>query len=268
MNDITMTGLKIIVERVVRPVRASISCKRVMREELLSHVSGVFGEELSKHHDEQTALERTSLRFGNAIELTNQLQNSVPASNLISRFWKGRPEDSMLRIALRFVFVLAAVGLTILGAAVLALGWDRPWSLQELMALCSNLVFWFPVFLGLTLIIWLMQKSLYEASHLTATPRTGWTKPFVSAWGAAGVRRVIIVGGLGQFMVLMAVYVAANGLARSWSRDHLFSILETVPAMAFKALLCVVAAPVIAWPAVERRLYQEEWSSLPIEPSC
>ena len=41
MNESTLTQLKIIVERAVRPVRASISRKRKMREELLAHVSGV-----------------------------------------------------------------------------------------------------------------------------------------------------------------------------------------------------------------------------------
>jgi len=37
--------LKTIVERAVRPVRASASRKRRMREELLTHVVGVFEEE-------------------------------------------------------------------------------------------------------------------------------------------------------------------------------------------------------------------------------
>src|SRR5215470_5898455 len=34
MNESTLTQLKVIVERAVRPVQASISCKRKMREEL------------------------------------------------------------------------------------------------------------------------------------------------------------------------------------------------------------------------------------------
>ena len=47
MNESTLTQLKIIVERAVRPVRASTSRKRKMREELLAHVSGVFEEEFA-----------------------------------------------------------------------------------------------------------------------------------------------------------------------------------------------------------------------------
>ncbi len=56
MNDSTRTPLKILVERVVRPVRASISRKRKIREELLAHVSGAFEEELAKLGDRQAAL--------------------------------------------------------------------------------------------------------------------------------------------------------------------------------------------------------------------
>jgi hypothetical protein len=65
INESTLTQLKIIVEREVRPIRASTSRKGKMREELLAHVVGVFEEESAKLGDERTALERTALRFGN-----------------------------------------------------------------------------------------------------------------------------------------------------------------------------------------------------------
>ena len=97
MNESTLTQLKIIVERAVRPVRASTSRKRKMREELLAHVSTVFEEEAEKLGEERAALERTALRFGNPAEVTAQLQESVPASDGISRFWEGQPDESMLR---------------------------------------------------------------------------------------------------------------------------------------------------------------------------
>ena len=72
MNDSTLTQLKVLVERAVRPVRASSSRKRKMREELLAHVSAVFKEEAARLHDEQAALEGTAMRFGNPTELTIQ----------------------------------------------------------------------------------------------------------------------------------------------------------------------------------------------------
>jgi hypothetical protein len=52
MNESTLTHLKIIIERAIRPVRASMSCKCKMREELLAHVNGVFEEEFSQLDDE------------------------------------------------------------------------------------------------------------------------------------------------------------------------------------------------------------------------
>ena len=63
MNESTLTQLKIVVERAVRPVRASTARKRKMREELLAHVIGVFDEESAKLHHDRAALERTALRF-------------------------------------------------------------------------------------------------------------------------------------------------------------------------------------------------------------
>jgi hypothetical protein len=86
MNESTLRKLKIVVEQAVRPVEASVFCKRKMREELLAHVSDVFEEEAAKLGEEQAALERTALRFGNPVELTSQLQESVSASDVILRF--------------------------------------------------------------------------------------------------------------------------------------------------------------------------------------
>ena len=49
MNESTLTRLKILVERAVRPVRASMCHKLKMREELLAHVRAVFEEEEARH---------------------------------------------------------------------------------------------------------------------------------------------------------------------------------------------------------------------------
>jgi len=48
-----------------------------------------------------------------------------------------------------------------------------------------------------------------------------------------------------------------------WS--HVSSVLGTVPAMAFKASLCVIGGLVFVLQAVERRRHHEEWARLPIE---
>ena len=115
MNESTLTQLKIIVERAVRPVRASTSRKRKMREELLAHVSGAFEGESAQLGDDRAALERTALRFGNPAEVTAQLQESVPASDGITRFWEGRPGEATLWIFVRLACVASVCSLV--GAA-------------------------------------------------------------------------------------------------------------------------------------------------------
>ena len=267
MNESTLTQLKIIVERAVRPVRASITCKRKMREELLAHVSGAFEDELARLQDEHAALERTRVRFGDPTEVVNELQDSVSISDRVWRFWEGRPGESALRFALRYVSMQAAIGLAILGAVLIAAGWDRAWTYEEVVAVCSRLVFLLPVLVGLTLFVCAMEKALRGARHLTAAPQAGWKKSLASAWATSTVRRVMIVGGAGQFLLFMAIYIAGNWPARPWVRDHVVSIVDTVPAMAFKAGLCVFAGLVFVWAAVERRRHHEEWSCLPVDPA-
>jgi hypothetical protein len=51
----------------------------------------------------------------------------------------------------------------------------------------------------------------------------------------------MIIGGAVQFLLFMAIYIAANWPARPWVMNHLISIVDTVPAMAFKTGLCVFA---------------------------
>jgi hypothetical protein len=265
MNESTLTRLKIVVERAVRPVRASVSCKRKMREELLAHVIGVFEEEISRLDDEHTALERTALRFGNPSEVTSQLQESVPAGDGITQFFEGRPGESMNWGALRYVSGLGAVCLIVFGAILFAAGWDRGWSLEELKAVCSNVGVLPLVFFSIALTMYWMEKPLRGARHLTASPRPGLVKSLTSAWAVPRVRYVMVVAALCQFLLFMSIYISANWPTQPMDWDHLTSILDTVPAMAFKAAVCVFAALAFAWPAVERRRHHEEWSCLPIE---
>jgi hypothetical protein len=109
MTESTLTQLKVLVERAVRPVRASGGRRRRMREELLAHVSGVFEEEAVRLGDDQAALARTAERFGDPAALTGQLQEAVPISDAIDRFadrlWF-RPGESTLRRAVRYVLVV------------------------------------------------------------------------------------------------------------------------------------------------------------------
>jgi hypothetical protein len=65
------------VERAARPVHATEQRKLRMREELLAHLTQVFGEEQTRLNDETAALAATYERFGNSAELTAELNGSV-----------------------------------------------------------------------------------------------------------------------------------------------------------------------------------------------
>ncbi len=105
-----MKELRIIVERVVRPLHASVARKQQMREELFAHVTAAFDEEMTKDHDQKAALDRTSARFGDPAALRAQLQQSVPAGDWIrraaDRVWS-RPGESWWRRALRRALLIA-----------------------------------------------------------------------------------------------------------------------------------------------------------------
>ena len=64
MNDSVMTELKVVVERAVRPVRASNFRKRRMREELLGHLLEIYEEEAARLENEQASLEHARPLLG------------------------------------------------------------------------------------------------------------------------------------------------------------------------------------------------------------
>jgi hypothetical protein len=139
MNESTLTQLKILVERAVRPVRASTARKRTMREEFLAHVVGVFEEEAARLGDERAALERTALRFGNPAEVTSRLQESVPAGD--------RSGESALRLAAQLAAVFGALGFVPPGIILLIhgpRGRGTEWLIVPLMmaflAFCATLL--------------------------------------------------------------------------------------------------------------------------------
>ena len=114
MNEATLVALKVLVERVVRPVSAALRNKQKMREEMLAHVTAVFEQELGESDDEAAALARTAERFGDPAELTVQLQATVPLRDrfdrLLDRVWF-RPGEPTLRRAVRHALLLDGLAL-------------------------------------------------------------------------------------------------------------------------------------------------------------
>jgi hypothetical protein len=245
MNESTLTQLKIIVERAVRPVRASTSCKRKMREELLAHVVGVFEEESVKLGDDRAALERTALRFGNPAEVTSQLQESVPARDAVRRYWEGRPGEPAWRTAIRLAWVSGTFALVFtvffLAVASFTVGSVGAWPRETLLqSVCAVLAI--PAWLsGLVFLTSFMEKALYGPA------------------GRSRLKIALVFAGSWLFMLLWLAAVSWPTWSAEW--DH--------PGAAVVAGCLVVSAPCLPYALAQssllRRRYHEEWGRLPID---
>jgi hypothetical protein len=167
MDESTLTQLKIIVERAVRPVRASTSRKRKMREELLAHVVGVFEEEVARLGDDRAALERTALRFGNPAEVTSQFQESVPARDTIWRFFECRPGEATLWVLIRVACVASVALLVGVIAALFAAGWVNALP-REAMITFGYVYFAVPAdFFGVAFLTDWIEKGVYDPAGVS-----------------------------------------------------------------------------------------------------
>ena len=122
MNDTVLNELKIVVERAVRPVRATMARKRKMREELLAHLVSIFEEEVGKLGNEQAALEQAKQRFGDPKELTPELQGSVSRWEqmgfLVERY-NFQPWEPVRRLAVMSVLCMGLTTAAMLAAGVI-----------------------------------------------------------------------------------------------------------------------------------------------------
>ena len=242
MNEPTLTRLKIIVERAVRPVRASTSRKRRMREELLAHVVGVFEEEAAKPGDHQAALERTARRFGNPAEVTGQLQGSIPASDVIVRFCEGRPGEPAWRTAIRFAWVSGTFALAfvvfLIAIASFAAGWVGTWQ-REVLIPCLGAVLAVPVWLaGLAFLTSWMEKALD---------------------GPAGSSRLKLAAACAGSSVFMVLWLAAASWPAWFTRPDYLSVVMIAGFVGAPGLVYALAQSSLVC-----RRYHEEWARLDI----
>lgn len=273
LTDLSITELRVIVERAVRPVRASTSCKKKMREELLAHVSTVYEEEAGKLGDDRAALKRTALRFGNPAELTSQLQESVPASDSISRFFDfdGRPGDSVLRHAVPIARMVGAIALVIVifGAALFAIGWvNASPSEALLLGMGFGLVATLYAFgLGLLTngveqVLRLRKIECHAADD--RVPASGTVAQTVEALNGPTGRSWLPV----VLIVYLCLFIPWCVAFFTWLPDNQLTAMRT--AVQFAGILAassVVLAWIFANSAAVRRLHHEKWACLPIEPT-
>lgn len=136
-----MNALRVQVERVVRPIRASNLRKDRMREELLAHLTCLFYEQLARTNDAESAAAEAIRRFGDAPALTRELQTSVPwleRSAIFSFPHNGpirrRPGESPVRYIVRMNCWAGAFGTALYALMALVMiiaGSQRPHRIDQ-----------------------------------------------------------------------------------------------------------------------------------------
>jgi hypothetical protein len=243
MNESTLTQLKIIVERAVRPVRASTSHKRKMREELLAHVSAVFEEE-AKRGDDSAALERVAARFGRPAELTQQLQESVRLGDRISWFVEklvGFPaRESTLRRAIRHAGLVCGFCTVFLALTILAHSNRSEWlTTARIPSLFAAVAMAFLTFCG-TLLAGALRQALYG--------------PRGRSWLLAGL--VVVAAWL-------FIPVTTFTFCLAFSRNIGESLGEVLPLVPL-GVLSPVGLALFVYASDSEIRYHEEWASLQI----
>ena len=120
-----MTELMVAVERVVRPVRVGSRRKSLMREELLAHLTDVYGRERAALGDDRLAMTQAVRRFGIPSDLTRDLERSATRRDRFEAAvewglgWGGEPGLRFVGRLAGLIFVvttiLMAIGLSVVG---------------------------------------------------------------------------------------------------------------------------------------------------------
>ncbi len=246
MNDLTLKELKTVVERAVRPVRATIARKRKIREELLAHLVSIFEEEMQRAGDEHAALDRAKQRFGNVRELSEQIQGAVPRREWFSCFTERillfRDGESALAHAVRIavaMFLWFAATLVLLPPVLLLRGRQHEIVRLELALVAAGIAF-----AGLFFIMTLLGHGLRQAlfprtsarSFLTALLYVVSSAPVVPIFGflLASIATCDLAVGYAHFhslcwsMVVVPVILVAAvwQIAKDAQNDNDWACLE------------------------------------------
>ncbi len=244
MNETSLLRLKILVERAVRPVRASTARKRKIREEMLAHVTTVFAEE-AKSGDEAAALTRTVQRFGDPAELTRQLQAAVPASDSASaiseRLIGFPPREPPLRLAARHAFLVGALCTVALAVMIVVIGrWSEWLTLYRLPAILS------PVYMGVL---------MFGASLLGQGMLQAFYGPNGRNWP-----RLFAIGFAAWLLVPTVTFACCYALT-----GFLASSLFEMWPLALSGLLVPLVLLIAVKACVAELRHDEEWTGLKID---
>jgi hypothetical protein len=214
-----------IVERAVRPVRATSGRKRKMREELLAHLTAIYEEEQARWNDPAKAMHEAAARFGDPAELAGELQDALPFTERLGytteRFFGWRAPESaaryMMRVAVRLFFLLLLLFCPIVGVVAVVAGLDiSAW--KALRPLAALLLF-LPVSQFLLGILYFKMRDALCGAF--GAPRS-LSKTFEVALGMASVVFGLALG-----------FIAVT----AWDRLGEAPVLQTSCAAAFLAPL-------------------------------
>jgi len=171
MTEATQTQLKILVERVVRPVAASQQYRKTCREALLAEVTAMFDEEFAHQGNEELALAQTTQRWGSAELRTQRLQAEVSQVDAVDRWFSGNPERSggsrgaLLRVATRLAFLTFLLALFVFGAATWLGGVAGDWP-REAVVFTVYSILLLPAFMfALVLFSEWIRQAAFDPAH-------------------------------------------------------------------------------------------------------
>lgn len=150
LRQVRLTQMK-VVERVIRPLRASISRKRTIREELLAHMSAIYDQERAKSADREVALQNARERFGDPAELRREIQSSIPYCErfnyLMERQLQYRAPESAAHFAYRIALITLILLVPILGLTTLGVTLRYGWTIdvQSLARVMSAIAILTPI---------------------------------------------------------------------------------------------------------------------------
>jgi len=248
MTDATLQELKIVVERAVRPVRATLARKRRMREEFLGHLTAIFLEEVQRLGDETVALNRARERFGDPQELSARIQQTVPRREWFSSLVEGlllyRQGERVLTHAARvaaLMFGWFSISLVLLPFILLSRG-----RAQEIVAM-ECFFFWESViFAGLFFVMTLLGHGVRG-----------------SLFRDASVRRLPLAV---LYSLLSAFVVPVAGFALIWAPTGDLALASAYAAfVGWLAPVVPVVLVAAVWEIAADARQDAPWMSLPID---
>ncbi len=248
MNDVTLKELKTVVERAVRPVRATMARKRKIREELLAHLMSIFEEEQGRLGDERAALDRSRRRFGDPRALVALIQAAIPRSDWFARFgdefFLVRRGESAFAHAVRvaaFMFTSFAMTLVLLPPILWFRGRQDEIGWMELMFLVAAISLG-----GLFLVMTLSGHSLQQALF------------------SRGARRSFPRGAV--VTLLSALVVPVLGVLLTWTATgNLVAAYAPFRSLWWSIVLVPVVMTTAIWQLTRSAEDDDEWASLEIE---